>query len=431
MEFVRLEPMYRLVFGEFAMDFTTDHERMKQEIRAAFPGREDGLDAFMEKERAKFRHLFPCLQKPYVRWTSLFTPVFLKALPYLDLRSTVMENVLGYFGEESLGVCFSFQSKYLGMSPWDCPAAFTILPYIEHEYGVYHVMGGLSEISAAMAKVVEEEGGEIHLETPVTRLVTEGREVRGVELEGGERVYGDEVVLNSDFGYAMSELVGSARLKKWGEDKLRDRPFSCSTFMLYLGLDKVYDLPHHSIIFADDYLDNLEDVFKRKTLSDDMSYYIRNATITDPTLAPEGKSAVYVLVPVPNQKSGIDWEQQREPYRDRVLEAIESGTCMSDVRQHIEAERVITPLDWEQEYNVFLGATFNLAHTLGQMMYFRPRNRFEELEHCYLVGGGTHPGSGVPTILESGRISANLICDHYDVPYPPPAPLPEMGGDEA
>jgi phytoene desaturase len=201
--------------------------------------------------------------------------------------------------------------------------------------------------------------------------------------------------------------------------------------MLYLGLDKVYDLPHHSIIFADDYLDNLEDVFKRKTLSDDMSYYIRNATITDPTLAPEGKSAVYVLVPVPNQKSGIDWEQQREPYRDRVLEAIESGTCMSDVRQHIEAERVITPLDWEQEYNVFLGATFNLAHTLGQMMYFRPRNRFEELEHCYLVGGGTHPGSGVPTILESGRISANLICDHYDVPYPPPAPLPEMGGDEA
>ena len=429
MELVRLEPMYQLIFDDFAMKFTTERGEMKRQLKEHFPGSEDGLDTFLEKEGKRFGYLFPCLQRPYSSWTSLFAPIFLRALPHLSLASSVMDKVKSYFGSEELGISFSFQSKYLGMSPWTCPAAFTMLSYIEHAYGIYHIQGGLKNITASMAKVFEEEGGEIRLESPVARVLTDDERATGVELEDGEQIMADEVVLNADFGYAADELIASDHLRRWHPDKLRDKPFSCSTFMLYLGMDREYNLPHHNIIFAPDYRQNLQDIFEDKRLSDDLSYYVRNASLTDPHLAPEGKSALYVLVPVPNNKSDINWETEKPAFRDRVLDKMSELDEMGDIRDHIEAEHIITPDDWENDYNVFLGATFNLAHTVSQMMYFRPRNKFEELESCYLVGGGTHPGSGIPTILESGRISANLISEKYAVPYENPRSLEELLGE--
>jgi phytoene desaturase len=196
--------------------------------------------------------------------------------------------------------------------------------------------------------------------------------------------------------------------------------------MLYLGLDRSYDLPHHRIVFASDYKRNLDDITHRKVLSDEFSFYIRNATVTDPGIAPKGHAALYVLVPVPNNKSAIDWKREEGPFRDRVLDAIAARTPMKDIRDHIVEEAVISPQGWEEDYSVFLGATFNLSHRLSQMLYFRPRNRFEELRNCYLVGGGTHPGSGLPTIYESGRISANLICKDRGIPFKPPRLRPNL-----
>jgi phytoene desaturase len=328
-----------------------------------------------------------------------------------------------YFKDDLLTTCFTFQSKYLGMSPWTCPAAFSMLPYIEHAYGVYHVQGGLSEISAAMAHVVESKGGEVHLEAPVRRLLVEGGRAVGVELETGEEVRADEVVINADFGYAVSELVEPAHLRKWTPRALEKKQWSCSTFMLYLGLDKVYDMPHHTIVFAEDYRENIRDITERMVLSRDMSFYVRNSSVTDPRVAPEGKSGIYVLVPVPNCRAGIDWAAEKDRYRNAVIDAMERRTALSDIRAHIEQERVIVPDEWRTDYDVYIGATFNLAHTIGQMLVFRPGNRFAEIENCYLVGGGTHPGSGLPTIYESGRISANLISAAHNVAFEPPSPL--------
>ncbi len=208
----------------------------------------------------------------------------------------------------------------------------------------------------------------------------------------------------------MTHLMPPGVLKKYTPEKVARKKYSCSTFMLYLGVDKVYhDLPHHTIVFAKDYKKNVEDIFKSLNLSEDTSVYIRNATPLDPTAAPNGKSGLYILVPVANNKSKIDWKKEKDAFRERVLDILESRTPLKDLREHIVAERIITPDDWEQDANVFLGATFNLAHTLDQMLYLRPHNKFEELDHCYLVGGGTHPGSGLPTIYESARIAANMI----------------------
>jgi phytoene desaturase len=184
--------------------------------------------------------------------------------------------------------------------------------------------------------------------------------------------------------------------------------------MMYLGVDRTYDEPHHNIIFAGDYAENVRDIVARGRVSEDMSVYVRNASVTDPTLAPAGHSALYVLVPCPNMSGGAAWDEAATAsYRDKVLKRIMARTSMKDLDRHITCEKIITPRQWQDERGLFLGATFNLGHTLLQMLYFRPRNKFEEIGRCYLVGGGTHPGSGLPTIYESARISANMI-DKYE-----------------
>lgn len=417
LEFSRLEPMYRLQFSDQRVEPTTDHEGMRREIERAFPGQSGGLEKYYRVEKRRFELMYPCLQKSYSKLSTLLHPDLLRALPHLALGRTLFSVLGDYFKPERLRLSFTFQAKYLGMSPWECPGLFTILSLIEHTFGVYHVKGGLSEISEAMAKVVGEHGGEIRLGTTVRQLWLEGRKVLGVELESGERLAADEVVINADFAHAMSTLVPSGVLRKYTPERLRKREFSCSTFMLYLGVDRTYDLPHHTIFFAKDYRTNVEDIFRNKRLTDDFSFYVRNADVTDPTLAPKGHSALYVLVPVTNQSSGVDWTKERDRFRGLVIKAMEERGGFTDLSRHIRAEKVITPLDWERDHHVFLGATFNLSHKISQMLYLRPRNRFEELDRCYLVGGGTHPGSGLPTIYESGRIAANLISKAHHVPY--------------
>jgi phytoene desaturase len=188
--------------------------------------------------------------------------------------------------------------------------------------------------------------------------------------------------------------------------------------MMYLGLDTIYpDEPHHHVIFADDYAANVADIQSQRRVSSDMSVYIRNSSVLDPGVAPPGQSGLYILVPTINTRHGHDWATHRESYRNLVLDRIEATTGMTDLRRHIIAERIITPDDWRHSQDVFMGATFNLAHTLDQMLYLRPRNRMAGFDNLYLVGGGTHPGSGLPTIYESGRISSNLLCERHQVPF--------------
>jgi len=410
----RLDPMYRLSFAGAELDATTDPEKMQEQIDRVFPGNSGAVERFHARERVRFDRMYPCLRKDYSTLGSLFCLPLLKALPHLALGKSLYQVLASYFTQEDLRIAFSFQSKYLGMSPWKCPGAFTIIPYIEHAFGVDHVRGGLYRISEAMAAVAREQQAAIHLSTPVRRITVRDGKARGLELENGEKVEADAVVIDADFGHAVTHLFDPGVIRRWAEPRLRRKAFSCSTFMLYLGVDKTYDEPFHNILFAKDYRGNIADISQHLRVPQDMSVYVRNASRLDPSLAPPGHSALYVLVPVPNNTSGIRWDKERvADYRAKVLRRIEERTSMRDLSSRIVAERVITPDDWEQEHNVFLGATFNLGHTLTQMLYFRPRNRFEEVGNCFLVGGGTHPGSGLPTIYESGRISSNLITRQW------------------
>ena len=411
-----LDPMYHLVFRDKTLKITPDHERMRQEIERVFPGKGDRYDRFLVQEKERFKRLYPCLQKSYHRFRTLFHPDMLRALPHLSLGRSLFDVVYGLFGDEQLALSFTFQSKYLGMSPWDCPGLFAMIPYIEHGLGIFHVVGGLSRISDAMAQVAARHGATIRCSAPVRRVLVESGRACGVELAGGERIEADEVVLNADFGHAMAHLFEPGVLKKYTPANLARKKLSCSTYMLYLGTDRQWDLPHHAIYFAPDYRANVAGIFAGRMPTDNISFYVRNASATDPTLAPAGHSAVYVLVPVPNARSGIDWSRQGG-FRETVLTALEQRAGMAGLRGSIREEKILTPDDWKSEYGVFEGATFNLAHNVGQMLYFRPRNQFEEVGNCYLVGGGTHPGSGLPTIYESGRIAANLISKKHRLDF--------------
>lgn len=406
----QIEPMYRLQFKDRSLDPTTDPEGMVREIRRVFPGHEDRYAAMMQREGERFRRLYPCLKKPYHRIGALFHPDLLRAIPHLAVGSSLYDVMFSHFRNEELALAFTFQAKYIGMSPWECPGFFAIIPYIEHAFGVHHVRGGLSCISFAMAAVAERHGASLRLSAPVDKVLVCDRVATGVRLVSGEVIEADAVVINADFGYAATHLFEPGVLRKYTPARLERMRLSCSTFMLYLGVAKTFDTPHHLIAFAKDYRANVNGIFAGKTLASDTSFYVRRGEASDPTLAPEGHSALYVLVPVPNQRSGLDWTRERDAFREIVLDRIAERTPYGDLRPHIRAEKIITPAEWEQDYRVYRGATFNLAHNLTQMARLRPRNKFEEIDRVYLVGGGTHPGSGLPTIYESGRIAANLIA---------------------
>lgn len=417
MEMKQLDPMYRLQFDDRFIEPANDPEKMKAEIARVFPGCETAYGAFRSREKKRFDALYPCLQKSYHTWRSFFSPHLLKAVPHLALGKSLYDVMFKTFIEEELALSFTFQAKYLGMSPWECPGLFSIIPYIEHEFGIFHPIGGLSRISDCMADTARKNGADIHLSTPVKQIVVRDGVACGVQLENGEIVEGDEVIVNADFAYAAENLFPPGTLKKYSPKKLKKKKFSCSTFMLYLGLDTQYDLPHHTIVFAEDYRKNVEDIFHLREPGSDLSVYIRNASVTDPSLAPEGHSAIYVLSPMPNLRSGTDWKEKKAAFRDAVLDIMEQRGGMNGLRDHIVEEKIMTPADWRDELNVFEGATFNLAHSWDQMIHLRPRNKFEEVDNCYLAGGGTHPGSGLPTIYESGRIAANLISRRHGVEF--------------
>lgn len=417
LSFLPLNPMYKLLYDDRELSVFSDAENMRAELEAVFGEGSTGYDQFMHQERQRFNKLYPCITRDYSSWKSLLSMDLIKAIPWLAFPKSVFANLGNYYHQEKMRLAFSFQSKYLGMSPWDCPALFTMLPYLEHDYGIFHVNGGLFQIAKAMAKVITENGGEIHTDCPVESLIIENKQVKGIKLSNGEQVFGDEIVINADFAHAMTHLVPAGQLHKYSAEQLQKRDYSCSTFMLYLGLDKVYQLPHHTIAFAKDYHSNIHNIFRSKTLSSDMSFYVQNASINDPSLAPAGKSALYVLVPMPNNDSQLDWDSHCQQVREQVLDTLTERLGLSDIREHIEQETIITPQDWERSEHVYKGATFSLAHKFSQMLYWRPHNRFEELDNCYLVGGGTHPGSGLPTIYESARISANLICKKHGLNF--------------
>ncbi len=414
-DLVQLDPQYRLIFGQGGDLLATPNlDQMEKEVAKIAPEDSRQVKRFIEENRHKLAQFRFCLENPFNSWRDLLSPRLLKLLPIIRPWLSLDQELKRYFSDPRIRLSFSFQSKYLGMSPYNCPSLFSILSYLEYDYGVHHPIGGCGAVSRAMADVAEDLGVEIHLNEEVQEILFEGRRAVGVRTNEDEYRC-DSLVINADFARAMNRLVPDHLRRRWTDRKLARKRYSCSTFMMYLGIEGQYDdVAHHTIYIAKDYERNLQEIEKEHVLSADPSFYVQNASVTDPTLAPKGCSTLYVLAPVTHQHTNVNWNIEKDRFRQLMLKQL-NKIGIDGVEDRIRVEKIVTPADWEHNYEIYRGATFNLAHNLGQMLHLRPRNRFEDLESVYLVGGGTHPGSGLPVIYESSRITSKLLLQDMEM----------------
>jgi phytoene desaturase len=423
----RLQPMYRLDFGARGhLDVCSDHTRMRAELERFSPGASPGLEKFLARETQRLNHLYPVLQKSYPHLGTLLDPAVLAALPHVGLASSLHDVASSYFSDPALQLAFSFQAAYLGMSPWNCPGGFGMVPFVEHAWGIDHVQGGVNELCHAMARIAREHGATVRTSSEAQQLVVENGRCVGVKLTSGEVVRCDDVVVDADGAQALRQLLNQDVSLRFSRARLEHLRESCSTYMLYLGLDYQAPLSHHTFFFADDYREEMRRLFETQTLDRDVSLYVCNPSVTDATLAPPGHSALYALVLVPNTRAAIDWELAAPKVRAVVLHNLEERAGLA-LGKHVRAELSLTPRDWEERFNVSHGAVFGPSHSIGQLLAFRLPNQLPSPDNVFLVGGATNPGSGLPTIAESARITTGLLCQRHGVEFPAPLPLSSLG----
>ena len=423
-ELTRLDPMYRLLLGRpgeapLTLDTTQDVKSMARRIGDIDAKDGAAFERFIADNRAKLTAAEPILRRAIRSPLDLLKPDALRALPHINPHKSVHDLLTKYFDHPQVRLAVSFQSKYLGMSPFDCPSLFTILPFIEYEYGIWHATGGLNRLMHAMASTCEDMGVEIVTSSPVERLTFEGGRATGLIANGQHHAHAN-VVLNADAPWALKNLLPAEALRRVAgystAQSVDAKKYSCSTAMLYLGISGQTDLPHHTIYVSSRYEQNLEEISRLGTLSEDPSAYVCNPATTDPAMAPPGCSALYVLMPTPNTRSDVDFRAERQRMRTDMLAQLERVFKIEDIESRIECERMVAPDDWAA-MNINHGATFNLAHNLGQMLHNRPRHKLQGLEGVWMVGGGTHPGSGLPVIFLSSQITSKMLCEQLGLIY--------------
>lgn len=314
-----------------------------------------------------------------------------------------------YFTDPRLRQLFSFQSMYLGVTPYEAPAVYSVVSYMETGLGIWYPQGGMHALSRAFGKLCEDLGVEINTETAIDQILVENKKAVGVRLVSGEELKSDIVVSNADLAYTYKKLLAPEHRRRYSDKKVDKLRQASSALLFYWGVDHPLDgLLHHNIYFSADFKHNLEEIFHEKILPDDPAFYLYVPTKTDSHLAPKGKHVLYVLVPVPNLTGEVDWKQGIKKIRRRVLERIKT-VLGQDITRSIETEAVFTPEDFLTRFNLTDGSAFGLSHHFFQSGYFRPHNVSREVRGLYFVGASTYPGSGVPMVTLSGKLVAERI----------------------
>jgi phytoene desaturase len=307
----------------------------------------------------------------------------------------------------------SFHPLLVGGNPFQTTSIYTLIHHLEREWGVWFAMGGTGAVVDALVRLFKELGGSLMLDAEVGQILTEGRRATGVQLADGRVLPADIVVCNGDVAAAYQQLLPASVRRKYTDRRLARMKYSMSLVVIYFGTDRQYrdgSIAHHNIILGPRYKELLGDIFNRKVLAEDFSLYLHMPTLTDPSLAPAGGEAFYVLAPVPHLGGEIDWAQAAQPFRDRIMRFLEEH-YLPDLSRHIVTEHMIDPRHFRDELNSYLGSAFSVEPILTQSAYFRPHNRSEEVPNLYFVGAGTHPGAGLPGVLSSAKIADDLIAE--------------------
>lgn len=406
-----VHPFYRLQWDDGdTLDYSGDLDEMMAQIRARNPKDAEGYERFLEYTRKVFMKGYEELAHvPFLRFSDMVRVG--PDLARLRADRSVYRTVARFVKDEHLREAFSFHSLLVGGNPFETSAIYTLIHYLERKWGVYFPAGGTGALVRALVRLFEDLGGTVHLSTPIREITLEQQNGRVKHrVHGNEGDFGtfDAVVSNADVHHTYARLYGAVPEARSMQRKLERSAWSMSLFVLYFGTDRPYDIAHHTVLFGPRYKGLLDDIFHGHHLPEDFSLYLHAPTVTDPSLAPPGCGTFYVLSPVPHLgQAAIDWEKTGPEYAEKILAYLER--TMPDLRKHVTVKRWISPIDFRDTLNSYHGSAFSLAPTLQQSAWFRPHNRDPKIPGLYIAGSGTHPGAGVPGVVNSAKATAGLV----------------------
>jgi phytoene desaturase len=420
----RIDPTYRIRWGDGAeIALTSDLTAMQAQLEPMERGSFNALLRYLAEGE---RHYHISLERFVGRnFNSLLDYFSLQNLPLLiQLKALVKhyDNVGRYFRDPHLKAAFTFQNMYLGLSPFDAPATYSLLQYTELVGGVWYPLGGLYRVTETLAAIAGRLGVRFQYNAPVQRIDVEMDRATGVTLANGERLEADVIIANADlpyvYGHLLPERTEAARL-----ERLR---YTCSAIVFLWGLDRVYpELGHHNIFLAGDYRASFDQIFHDHTLPDEPSFYVHAPARTDPAAAPPGQDTLFVLVPCGHidESATQDWTALKAKARAAVLGRL-AQLGVRDLELHLKFEISLIPRNWLNTFNLAKGAAFSLSHNFWQVGYLRPQNRHARYRNVYFVGGSTHPGTGLPMVLLSARLTTERIFREMSCPRSAATPQP-------
>ena len=415
-------PFYRIYFDDGTyFDYDCDPENTRQQIARLAPEDVEGYDRFHAAAKRIFDRGFIELGYTYFGDVSSMMKV-VPDLFKLNAVRTLFSFVKQYFKSDKMRRVFSYETLLIGGNPQKVPAIYAMIHFVEKTWGVHFAMGGTGELVKGFVRKFEDIGGTMVYGAEVKTIridkINGKSTATGVLLANGRTFDADVVVSNSDYANTYLKLIDPKHRKLNRDSVVKFRKQSMSLVVIYFGFTRRDDDPplqHHNIILGPRYEELLTDIFERKILADDFSQYLHLPTITDPSLAPEGHHAAYTLIPVPNNLSKIDWDTKGEAFVEKVLMSLENMGHIPDLMQRIVYKKFITPAYFENTLNAYVGNGFGVEPVLVQSAYFRPHNRSEDVKNLYLVGQGTQPGGGTPSVMMSAKMTARVIAEDYEI----------------
>lgn len=411
----RLDPMYSSYFDKGEVHYEVSNDLVKN-IEMFESISSDDAEGFL-KYLSDLYHRFNIakdhfLQRPFREAKDFYNPFMISQGLKLKTLNNAENLLKKYIKDRRMRQMISFQTLYIGISPAKGPSLYTIIPMIEFLYGIWFIKGGMHTMASAMERLFLELGGQIKYNAEVEQIVIEDGKASGVLLNG-EIMHSDLVMCNADFPYAMKNLIKESQHKgKYTDKKIDGMDYSCSCFVLYLGMDKKYPQIEnvHNFVFSENLDKNIEQIFNGEII-EDPSLYMYIGSKKDQTMAPEGKDGIYVLMPISDLKTmKYEWtDEVAAMYREKMISKLKNLPGMTDIEEEIVTETMITPLDFEERYNAYNGATFGLRPTLTQSVHLRPQSKATHCDNLYFTGSSTHPGAGVPIVLLSSKIAVGEL----------------------
>jgi phytoene desaturase len=416
LDFVQLDPNYRIYYHDDThIDLYSNMAKLAQEVERVEAGAAERLYRFIGEGARKYEFGMDFVDRNFDRITDLANPVALARLLQTNAHQKLYRQVADFFNDnDKLTKAFSFHSMFLGLSPYDALAMYSLITYADLALGMWYPRGGIYSIIEDMLALAAERGIRIRTNAAVDEICIDDGRVRGVRLASGQEIPADLVISNADLPYTYRNLIAGEHRRDYPDRRIDRMEYACSGYLLYLGIDKTYpDMRHQALYFSEDYQANLDAIFKDKTLPSEPSFHLNNPTVTDPSLAAAGHSVLYLLAPMPNLEADIDWDEAAPVVREQLITQLEK-LVDPDIRQHIVWEREYRPTDFLSDYNAVQGTAFgSLAHGFFQSSYFRPHNKARDIDGLYFVGQGTYPGIGMPMVMISSRLVTERISQEW------------------